>query len=268
MQYFGFFKALNELNIPNSVSYDLYEKALAKYYDKMLGNSVYDIEVYLKNAYIHGDSILELACGSGRLTIPIAKRGFQITGIDLSADMLEILKEKLEKNSMRVREKITLHQYDMTDFALSQKFSLVILPATSISLLLKDEQIQSLFRCVYNHLEKGGRFVFDYRIADYVINNPDFGKPHFYTWNHDDYTKEFLLFAEDLCLAEYQTKVNFYAELIENTTTKRFFGSSTKRLINDGIIDMARSENFELVDTYIQELSKYEVVKYVTLERQ
>jgi len=264
--YFGFFKDLLDLNISDSASYDLYERALAGYYDKMFQNDLFDIEIYLKNASVLGGEVLELACGSGRVTLALAEKGFRVTGIDLSPDMLGILKEKLAKAPRRIRERITTYQCDMTDFSLAQRFKLAILPATSISLLLSDEQIMSLFRCVHRHLEIGGRFIFDYRVSDYIIRNTDLGKTHCYTWDHDD-KKEFVLFAEIVDYSKLQTVTNFYAELIEDRETKRVFGSTVKRLVNDDVVDLARAENFKLIDTSLLEYSSNEASKFVILEK-
>jgi len=93
--HFGFYKDLFDLNISSAESYDMYEKEMARYYDILLGDSSSDIEIYVKNAAVLGREILELACGSGRVMLPLAERGFQVTGIDLSQDMLDILEEKL-----------------------------------------------------------------------------------------------------------------------------------------------------------------------------
>ena len=266
MYYFGFIKDLFDLNISNSCAYDMYEKAMARYYDKMMENLLYDIEIYLKNASVLGGQILELACGSGRVMIAMAEKGFHVTGIDLSRDMLDLLNEKLVKKPRRVRERITTYQCDMTNFCLSQKYKLIMLPATSISLLLNDDRIQSLFKCAYNHLENGGRFIFDYRVSDSIVRNTDFGKTQCYTWDYNN-KKEFLLFTESIDYSKLQTYTNLYAELIENFETKRFFGSSVKRLIDDAIIDLAKAENFHLLDVTSQVLSPNEVIKFVTLER-
>ncbi|GHU49189.1 hypothetical protein FACS1894127_1830 [Clostridia bacterium] len=270
MYYFGFYKDLFDLNISNSESYDLYEKDMARYYDKLaeIEKSLYDIDIYIKNAAVLGGEVLELACGSGRIMLPMAERGFQVTGIDISPDMLELLEEKLSNAPQRIRKRITTYQCDMSDFNLSKKFSLVILAATSISLLLKNEQIRTLFKCVNNHLEKGGRFIFDYRTSDSIIQNAASGKTHCHTWNHGDNKKEFVLLSESVDYSKLHFHVNFYAELIENCETKRFFGSSVKRIIDeDDIIDIVRNENFNLIDTSLLEVAPGESIKFVILEK-
>lgn len=267
MYYFGFYKDLLELNIPNSVSQDIYEKSMARYYNEITARDRHDIEVFLKNASVVGGSVLELACGSGRVTIPLAEKGFQVTGIDLSADMLEILDEKLSKSSNRVRKRITTYQCDMTDFSLDQKFKLAILPASSISLLLEDMQISSMFRCVFTHLESGGRFVFDYREPDSIINNPEKHKTYCCTWDHDEYGKAFLLSSEFIDLSKSRFYINLYAEVVKDSVTNRLFGSSEKRLIDDNIIDLAIAEGFHLLDKFTHACSSAVIEKFVILEK-
>src|SRR5262252_8922282 len=77
---------------------------------------------YLEEAQ-KGGPVLELACGSGRLTIPIAKSGVDITGADLSPTMLATARDK----AAAAGAKIEFIQSDMCDFALPKRFSLIFI---------------------------------------------------------------------------------------------------------------------------------------------
>ncbi len=75
-------------------SHALYRDGL--HYDAQHVEIVEDITFYIAQAQKAGGSILELACGTGRITIPLARQGFDVTGLDISEGMLKIAKEKAE----------------------------------------------------------------------------------------------------------------------------------------------------------------------------
>jgi len=181
--------------------------------------------------------------------------------------MLEILEEKLLKLPSDVRERVTTHRADMTNFSLDKTFKLVILPVTSISLLIELEQFRSLFKCVYDHMESGGRFIFDYRTPDSILQNPSRNMPHCLTWDHGENNKEFSLCSEFVDEFSSRFYINFYTEQIEDGTTKRFFASSEKKVIYDDVIDVAIAENFTLLDSFTEELSPNAKIKFVILEK-
>ena len=100
-----------------------------------------------------GKDILEFGIGTGRIAIPLAKKGYQLSGIDYSKEMLAVLNRK--KGSI---DMLTYHG-DMTLTRLDKSFDLVYLIFNGITYLLTlDEQLE----CFYNasrHLKSGGRFV-------------------------------------------------------------------------------------------------------------
>jgi SAM-dependent methyltransferase len=75
----------------------------ARFYDWVFPGSEEEVPFYLALAREHGGPLLELACGTGRLTIPLAREGFAITGLDLSEEMLAIAREKLAREAPEVR---------------------------------------------------------------------------------------------------------------------------------------------------------------------
>ena len=106
---------------------------IAKYYDEIF-KKARNISFYKRHAKKAGGSILELACGTGRILIPLAKLGYQVTGLDLSEDMLAVFREKISKNK-NLKKKITLSQGDMESFNLGRKFKLIFVSNTSFLLL-------------------------------------------------------------------------------------------------------------------------------------
>lgn len=118
-----------------------------------------DIPFYLRRAKELGGKSLELACGTGRITIPLAKEGISIWGLDYSRSMLEVLNDKVRKLPGKVRQHLHIVHGDMTNFSLSEKFRFIFIPFRSFQVLETDEQALRCLSCVHRHLEDGGQFI-------------------------------------------------------------------------------------------------------------
>lgn len=118
-----------------------------------------DIPFYLDRARKLGGKTLELACGTGRITIPLAEEGINIWGLDYSSSMLEVLKAKVSKLSEKSQQNIHTILGDMTDFSLSEKFKFIFIPFRSFQSLETDEQALQCLSCVHRHLEDEGQFI-------------------------------------------------------------------------------------------------------------
>lgn len=119
-----------------------------------------DIAFYLEHAQEKGGSILELACGTGRITIPLARAGCDIWGIDLSQNMLEKLQDKLNSGeNADLKKNLHIVHGDMCSFELDRKFSMIFIPFRSFQCLLTKEQCDACLTGVYNHLCGDGIFI-------------------------------------------------------------------------------------------------------------
>ena len=134
---------------------------LPELYDSIpLYNSRPDIGFYVDLCRQAGEA-LELGCGTGRILIPAADAGCVITGLDQSKIMLARCRARADMLSGDARDRITLVEADMTRFSLSRTFRLVIAPFRPIQHLTTVGDQLSFLECVREHLEPGGRFVFD-----------------------------------------------------------------------------------------------------------
>jgi ubiquinone/menaquinone biosynthesis C-methylase UbiE len=129
----------------------------AQRYDLVMGAyaSGDSLNFYRKQIGSYGEPVLELACGSGRLTIPLAREGIKITGMDISEDMLDLAKWKASSSGVNLR----FLQGDMRSFDLGEKFKLIFIPAQSLSHLHRLEDVENCFSCVRRHLAEEGRFL-------------------------------------------------------------------------------------------------------------
>jgi SAM-dependent methyltransferase len=114
-------------------------------------------QFYLDESRRVGGRVLELGCGSGRLTIPIAQAGVDITGADLSQSMLDAARSK----AVTAGVAIEFVQADMRTFDLGHPFAVIVIPGNSLLHLLSIDELKQCFRRVRSQLTSGGKFVFD-----------------------------------------------------------------------------------------------------------
>ncbi len=121
----------------------------------------HDTGFYLDYARMQRGSILEVACGTGRVTIPLAEAGYEVVGLDLSLPMLSIFRRKLASLDERVARRIRLEQADMADFDLGRRFDLIVVPFRAFQALGSDEQARSALLCMKRHLSDRGLLIID-----------------------------------------------------------------------------------------------------------
>ena len=154
-----------------NMSSALYDGFIADYYDEspIVRGRVGDVAFYRDAVHEFGDPVLELGCGTGRITLALAEAGHRVTGLDISEKMLERCDQKRARLPTEARERVHLVQGNMVRFDLGEKFRLVIIPFRPMQHLLEiDEQISCL-ESVRRHLraegrrfgERGGRLILD-----------------------------------------------------------------------------------------------------------
>lgn len=157
--YFGVFADIYAS--ANVESMGGYEGPFAILSDKTL-HEFSDVEDYIELAAHQGGSILELGCGSGRVLLQLAQRGYNVTGLEISKDMIALLRERLHSLPKMVQERVRVEQKDARNFDLGIKFSLIILPCATLPLIPTFEDRKAVLRNAVSHLEAGGRVAFSY----------------------------------------------------------------------------------------------------------
>lgn len=143
-----------------------------RHYDELSRFLVADIPFYVEEARRSPGPVLELACGTGRLTIPIAQAGVEIVGLDLSPSMLDHARKKAREAGLEIPFVLA----DCREFDLGRKFELIFMAFNSMQHLHDSSSLQALFRNVKKHLADGGRFIFDVFNPSIAILNRDPGK--------------------------------------------------------------------------------------------
>lgn len=131
----------------------------ADYYDLTQRGVAGDVEFYLDMARQADGEVLDLACGTGRISIPMAQAGLSVTGLDLSAEMLKRAQEKAEQQG--VSDRLKLVQGDMRSFDLQKSFSLIMIPFRSFLHLLHIQEQMKALSCIRKHLAPGGKLAFN-----------------------------------------------------------------------------------------------------------
>lgn len=115
------------------------------------------LDFYAALAQETGSPILELGCGTGRITIPLAKKGFSLTGIDPAIQMLAHAKRKAKQLP------IDWIAADARSFHLQKKFKLIFLTGNTFQLFLTPKDQKSMLTCAHHHLHDNGLFAFETR---------------------------------------------------------------------------------------------------------
>jgi len=144
----------------------------ANYYDALYREKDYENECdFLEQIWGELSSepinrILDLGCGTGGHALPLAQRGYDVTGVDRSEQMLAIAKTKATQANLAV----DFQQGDVRNLELGQTFDAVISMFAVMSYQTTNEELAAAFRTARRHLEPGGLLVFDGWFGPAVLN--------------------------------------------------------------------------------------------------
>ncbi len=140
-----FFDAIQENFSDVIIPSDLYSQPFAEIYNTFQAGEE-ELPLFLSLAMESGNKVLELCCGNGRMTIPFAQNGFDITGVDVSEDMLAILEDKKKKLPVSTAKRIHVIRQDVFSLDLKEQFDFIFLPAITLCILMDDpEKTAELF---------------------------------------------------------------------------------------------------------------------------
>jgi SAM-dependent methyltransferase len=136
-----------------------------QFYDKAVSDWPGEIDFYRALATKvkkHGKSILEVGCGTGRVTMQLAQEEVPIVGMDLSPVMLTVARQKSQGLS-----NVRWVEGDMQSFDLGEHFDLIIIPGHSFQFMLTPADQMACLTCIQHHLASGGELVIH-------VNHDDF----------------------------------------------------------------------------------------------
>lgn len=159
----------NKINI--SFKARIFDK-FAKYYDQIYHDKNYKKECNFVSSVLRRfgkrnvKSILDLGCGTGGHALIFAKKGYSITGIDMSDTALQLARKKFQKAKTNGQ----FLKGDISDFSLRKKFDACISMFCSFCYITEALEIKRSLKCVSDHLNSNGLFIFDFWNGNTVIN--------------------------------------------------------------------------------------------------
>lgn len=220
--------------------------AFAEIYDSLMKPD-FDYEKtadFIENIFIthdkNPDSVVDLACGTGNLTIPLARRGYDMIGIDKSADMLSVARGKCNDN------KILFLNQDMTAPDLYGTTDAFLCMLDGINYCLNSRALLNMFKRIKTcFLNPGGVFVFDissvHKLKKIIGNNTFVHNDEkiFYSWENRFYKK---LRLSDMYL-------NFFVK--EGTLYRRFSERHLQRAYSaEELTEILKESGFSKITVY------------------
>ena len=173
----------------------------AEFYDEMMDNiPYYEWESYLLQLlYLNNAKpdakVLELGCGTGTMTQLMRSDGFDVTGVDISEEMIRLAKQKCPSASLK--------QMDMRDLTLDKTFDVAICVCDGMNYMENVTDLSKVMKGVYEVLSPGGFFIFDLKteyLFKHIIKNRTFrgrGQGYSYVWKNF-YTEDSRLHIYDV----------------------------------------------------------------------
>ena len=146
----------------------------ADFYDAIYQDKDYEVEcdfierLFAEHARGNVRSILDLGCGTGGHTIPLARRGYAMTGVDISQGMLDKARVKAEEAGVG----LAWHRGDVRDFDLGATFDAVLFMFAVIAYQETNTDLAAALRAARRHLEPGGLLIFDTWYGPAVLVDP------------------------------------------------------------------------------------------------
>ena len=177
----------------------VYDRLICQDYEKWAD---YIEEIFKKNK-IKPNLVLDLGCGTGSITNILSKRGYDMIGVDISCDMLNVARDKMTKEGQDV---LYLCQ-DIRNFELYGTVDAVLCTLDVLNYITDEQELKKIFGLVKNYLNSGGIFIFDintrYKFENILSNNTFVTDENgvFYTWENeyenDLSTQYFTFFKEE-----------------------------------------------------------------------
>ncbi|MCR4436381.1 MAG: class I SAM-dependent methyltransferase [Clostridiales bacterium] len=215
----------------------------AHIYDRLM----YDVDYGTWADYIEGifhknglkpSLLLDLGCGTGSFCIEMAKRGYDMIGIDLSNEMLWCAKQKSVQENLDI---LFLNQ-DMTRFELYGTVDAVVCLMDSLNYITDKRGLKRVFKLVENYLNPGGLFIFDvntvYKFENILKDNIFFeiGDDITYIWeNHYDRKRKICRFDLTFFVKEGQA----YRKFEETHFERAFSADELKKIISESGLELA-----------------------------
>lgn len=213
--------------------------SLAEIYDRINGSAYEPYAEMLVNDFSLADipvrEVLDLGCGTGGITSLLADKGYDMIGLDISPEMLNIARERnFGKNTLLLCQ-------DMTEFELYGTVQAIYSSFDCLNYITKNKDLRQVFVLARNYLESGGVFIFDIN-TEYRYKNVYDGNSFVYDLE-DAYAVWRNAYDEQRRLCEFE--IDIFSQT-EDGLYERDYESQTQRFYTDEEI-LSFAEGFSLV---------------------
>ena len=214
-------------------------------------NVDFDIPFFLKETESFESEILELMCGTGRVSIPLLESGRIMTCVDYSQGMLDTFRKKVANKDYK--NSVNLVEMDVTKLKLDRKFEMIFLPFHSISEILSADKQKEALKSVSNHLENGGTFILTLQNPKTRLKQADGTTKIIGEFPIDDNSKMIISFMNQFHPKDKMvTGFQFY-EIYDSKNTmieKRCLEINFKPIEDRELRDMLLETDLEITDVY------------------
>lgn len=226
---------------------------LAEYYDILMDDVDYDkwcsfIEVLFDKYQCQPHNILDTACGTGNITIPLATRGYNLWGVDISEEMLTIAENKARSKKLNLK----FIKQNMVELAVNKEFDAVLCMCDGVNYIIEEEALIKFFESVFNTLNYKGLFIFDissqYKLRNILGNNTLFQeKDDFcYIWENNFFDDDDLL---EMRLNFFIPEDDLYRRMEEYHTQRAYSEEYLKKLLaKSGFANIKTFDDLKLDD--------------------
>ena len=203
-----------------------------------------EISVLKRLALRQNGPILDVGCGTGIVTVPLAETGLETVGVDLTDAMLSRAREKA-----RGRGNLSFRLANALTFELSRRFALAVMTGNAFQEFLSEDDISALLANIRRHLRKDGRLVFDTRLPEgYDLSlDADF---EFWQTYLDPSGKPVHYFDKQVHFDPSTGILHFEMERRYADGTKRRSSNTIKFTPHDRLLALVEESGFEVVDRY------------------
>lgn len=210
----------------------------------------FDVPFFINETRKTSGEVLELMAGTGRVSIPLLEAGVRLTCVDKSAQMLDVLRQKLAQRGLAA----TVIQMDVRELNLSKCFDLIILPFHSFAEIVSLEGERQALSRIYQHLSPTGRFICT--LGNPATARPADGQLHLFSKHSLAGGQGTLLFWLLQAVNPMDNSVIDFIELFEEYNaagilkSKRLVELQARRIPKAEFQELAESAGFRVVTVY------------------
>lgn len=215
-------------------------------YDLKFSNYQTDYQLILEWAEKANGKIIDLGCGTGRLTIPLFEKGYNVEGVDLSPSMLSRAKEKANTLGLN----IAFHEMDLTNLSLYEKAAMMFMVGNTFQHILSNHEQDKMLSSIHNHLKDDGILIFGTRMP--VLEE---------LAEQQNYEETFLTENNELILEGHTEEYDTLTQILTCITNKYLVEGNEEKWLNEEQIQIRYSfpqeinrlvacNNFEILHTY------------------